>query len=80
MFGELGFGVIAGGNGKYSGINRLGTMNIGGGVTDDENFSWSQFGELALGVFECGLRDFIAIFGGVAKGAKFLELSHNLGI
>ena len=53
MLGKLGLREIAGGHGKYAGIDGLGTMDIGRSVTDDENFRWAQVGELALGVFEC---------------------------
>jgi hypothetical protein len=71
VFGELGFGEVAGGNGKNTGVNRLGAMNIGGGVADDENFGWVKAGELVAGAFECGAGYFVSDFGGVAKGAKF---------
>ena len=53
MLRELGFGEISGGNGKYTGIDGLGALDVGGGVTDDKNFRWAQVGELSLGVFEC---------------------------
>ena len=74
MLRELGFGEIAGGNGKYTGIDGLGAMDVSGGVTDDKNFRWAQVWELALGVFKCGPRNFIAIFGGVAKSTKFKSM------
>ena len=67
----MGFGEIAGGNGKYTGIDGLGAMDVGRGVTADKDFGWAQVGESASGVFECGLSNFVTIFGGVAKGAKF---------
>ena len=49
MLRELGFGVIAGGHGKYTGTDGLGAMDVGGGVTDDEDFGGVQVGELCAG-------------------------------
>ena len=74
MLRELDFGEIAGGNGKYTSIDGLGAMDVGGGVTDDKNFRWAQVGELSLGGFKCGLRNFVTIFGAVAKRTKFKSM------
>ena len=38
VFGELGFGEVAGGNGKNTGVDGLSALDVGGGVTDDKNF------------------------------------------
>ena len=71
VFGELGFGVIAGGNGKYAGVDGLGAFNVGGGVSDDEDFGWVEVGKLFASIIKCSPGDVVAVFGGVPESAKF---------